>query len=78
MTVFDRSWYGRVLVERVEELRDAVSSGSGRMATIVGLRALVLRSRAAMLVKFWIHVSAEEQLHRFKKREHESAEAAGS
>ena len=68
MTVFDRSWYGRVLVERVEEFAtqeewerayaDDRRTSSARSATEGG-----------MLVKFWMHVSPEEQLHRFEKRQ---------
>ena len=57
MTVFDRSWYGRVLVERVEELRDAASSGSAPTTTIVGLRAHRSAREGGVLVKFWLHVS---------------------
>ena len=67
MTVFDRSWYGRVLVERVEELatREEWERAYG---TIVGFeRTFCVES--GVLVKFWLHISEEEQLHRFERRQ---------
>jgi AMP-polyphosphate phosphotransferase len=67
MTVFDRSWYGRVLVERVEGFatRDEWERG---YPTIVGFERTFC-TEGGVLVKFWLHVSAEEQLHRFEKRQ---------
>ena len=67
MAVFDRSWYGRVLVERVEELRHAASSGC---APTTRSTASSARSsdEGMILVKFWLHISAEEQLRRFERR----------
>jgi polyphosphate kinase 2 (PPK2 family) len=67
MTVFDRSWYGRVLVERVEGYATREEWGRA-YATIVGFeRSFCVES--GVLVKFWMHVSEEEQLHRFEKRQ---------
>jgi len=67
MTVFDRSWYGRVLVERVEHLIDA-DEVTRSMGEIVDFeRGLVLEGMT--LVKLWLHVSADEQLKRFRNRE---------
>jgi polyphosphate kinase 2 (PPK2 family) len=67
MTVFDRSWYGRVLVERVEAFATP-EEWERAYATIVGFeRTFCIES--GVLVKFWLHVSDEEQLHRFEKRE---------
>ena len=67
MTVFDRSWYGRVLVERVEGFATP-EEWERAYATIVGFeRTFCIES--GVLVKFWLHVSDEEQLHRFQKRE---------
>ncbi len=67
ITIFDRSWYGRVLVERVEDL----------VAPNVWMRAyeeindfeerLILNG--AIVVKFWLQISMAEQLRRFKARE---------
>ena len=64
MTVFDRSWYGRVLVERVEGLatEDGVDARLSRDQRASSRR---WPTRAMVLVKFWLHVSEEEQLRRF-------------
>ena len=59
---------GRVLVERVEGFATP-EEWERAYADDRGLRADVLPSRVAMLVKFWLHVSDEEQLKRFEKRE---------
>ena len=68
MAVFDRSWYGRVLVERVEELRLRWSSGSAPTTRSSDFeRSLALEGM--ILIKFFLHISDEEQLKRFKKRE---------
>ena len=67
MAVLDRSWYGRVLVERVEGLA-TVEQWSRAYTEIVGFeRTLALEGM--LLIKFWMHVSDEEQLKRFKARE---------
>lgn len=66
VSVFDRSWYGRVLVERVEgfaneeEWRRAYNEINSFESQIV--------SHGTILIKYWIHVSSEEQLKRFEKR----------
>jgi len=67
MAVLDRSWYGRVLVERVEGF---ASDAEWRRAypQIVGWEA-GLASEGMVLVKFWLHVSEDEQLRRFRARE---------
>jgi polyphosphate kinase 2 (PPK2 family) len=66
MAVLDRSWYGRVLVERVEGFA-AVEQWSRAYAEIVGFeRTLALEGM--LLVKFWMHISDEEQLKRFEAR----------
>ena len=67
MAVFDRSWYGRVLVERVEGLA-AVEQWERAYDEIVAFETS-LAHEGMILVKFWIHLSDEEQLKRFKKRE---------
>jgi polyphosphate kinase 2 (PPK2 family) len=66
MTILDRSWYGRVLVERVEGL---ASEPDWRRA--YGEISELERSLAAdgmVLIKFFMHVSDAEQLERFEKR----------
>ena len=67
MSVFDRSWYGRVLVERVEEFATR-EEWERAYATIVEFERSFC-AEGGVLVKFWLHVSDEEQLHRFEKRQ---------
>jgi len=67
MSVLDRSWYGRVLVERVEGYA-TVDQWERAYAEIVEFeRSLALEGM--ILIKFWIHLSDAEQLKRFQKRE---------
>ncbi|ULQ47285.1 hypothetical protein JN531_003130 [Flagellatimonas centrodinii] len=66
MTVFDRSWYGRVLVERVEQL--ASPSQWRRAYGEINAFEAQLVERGAVLVKCWLHLSPEEQLRRFQSR----------
>jgi polyphosphate:AMP phosphotransferase len=67
VTIFDRSWYGRLLVERVEgyakpdEWRRAFHEINDFEEQLV--------EHGVVLSKFWIHISPEEQLRRFKERE---------
>jgi polyphosphate kinase 2 (PPK2 family) len=66
MAVLDRSWYGRVLVERVEGFA-TVDQWSRAYEEIVAFeRTLALEGM--ILVKFWLHISEEEQLRRFERR----------
>src|SRR5919112_371052 len=66
VAVFDRTWYGRVLVERVEGLASEDEWRRG-YEEIVGLeRSLV--AEGTIIVKFWMHISDEEQLRRFERR----------
>jgi polyphosphate:AMP phosphotransferase len=67
VTVFDRSWYGRVLVERVEGF---CSEDEWRRSydEIVDFEDQLV-NHGTVLVKFWLHISQEEQLARFKLRE---------
>lgn len=67
MTIFDRSWYGRVLVERVEGF--ATQPEWMRAYTEINEFEDQLVERGNVLLKFWVHVSLEEQLRRFKERE---------
>ena len=66
LTVFDRSWYGRVMVERVEgfctpqEWRRAFTEINDFEEQLVG--------SGVALVKFWLHIDSEEQLRRFEGR----------
>jgi AMP-polyphosphate phosphotransferase len=67
MAVLDRSWYGRVLVERVEGFATQ-EEWERAYDEIVGLERS-LADEGIILVKFWLHLSEEEQLRRFKARE---------
>ncbi|MGY1917215.1 polyphosphate kinase 2 family protein [Blastococcus sp. SYSU DS0973] len=66
MAVLDRSWYGRVLVERVEGFAPE-EAWRRAYQEIVDLETS-LAAEGTVLVKFWMHVSPEEQLHRFESR----------
>jgi AMP-polyphosphate phosphotransferase len=67
IAIFDRSWYGRVLVERVEgfctenEWRRAYREINGMEQHLVNF--------GTVLLKFWLHIDPDEQLRRFNERE---------
>ncbi len=66
--IFDRSWYGRVLVERVEGF--CGEADWKRAYREINEFERQLADSGAVLVKFWIQVTDEEQLRRFEEREH--------
>lgn len=65
--IFDRSWYGRVLVERVESFATE-AEWKRAYAEIVNLEQQ-LHDHGVLIVKFWVHIDADEQLRRFKARQ---------
>jgi polyphosphate kinase 2 (PPK2 family) len=67
MAVLDRTWYGRVLVERIEGFADE-EAWRRAYAEIVDLET-TLAAEGMILVKFWMHLSPEEQLRRFEARQ---------
>ena len=67
LTVFDRTWYGRVLVERVEGFCN--SEEWHRAFREINEFEQQLNDFGTVLVKFWLHISQEEQLRRFKERQ---------
>jgi polyphosphate kinase 2 (PPK2 family) len=67
MTIFDRSWYGRVLVERVEGF--ASEEEWRRAYAEINAFEERLTDSGIVLIKFWIHVTKDEQYKRFKLRE---------
>jgi polyphosphate kinase 2 (PPK2 family) len=69
MAVLDRSWYGRVLVERVEGFATE-QEWRRAYAQIVQWEAGLV-TEGLVLVKFWLHISEDEQLRRFRARERE-------
>jgi polyphosphate kinase 2 (PPK2 family) len=66
VTIFDRSWYGRVLVERVEGF--AAEPEWRRAYTEINEFERQLTEFGIVLVKFWLHITTEEQLRRFEER----------
>src|SRR3954466_1720883 len=66
MAVMDRSWYGRVLVERVEGLAPE-EAWQRAYSEIVDLET-TLAAEGTILLKIWMHLCPEEQLRRFEKR----------
>jgi polyphosphate:AMP phosphotransferase len=69
ITIYDRSWYGRVLVERVEGL--ATREEWSRAYREINEFERELVDDGVVLVKFWLHVTSAEQLRRFHDRERE-------
>jgi len=73
MAIFDRSWYGRVLVERVEGF--ATREEWLRAYDAINSFERSLTDEGTILIKFWLHISADEQLKRFKRRERDPLKA---
>jgi polyphosphate kinase 2 (PPK2 family) len=67
LALFDRSWYGRVLVERVEGYATKEQWTRAYDEIVQFERNLVLEG--VHVVKFWLQISPDEQLKRFQKRE---------
>ena len=73
MAVLDRSWYGRVLVERVEGF--ATEEQWRRAYREIVDFERTLADEGMIIVKFWLHLSHAEQLRRFKARERDPLKA---
>ena len=67
VTIYDRSWYGRVLVERVEGF--AAPAEWRRAYGEINDFEDQLVKHGVVLSKYWLHITPEEQLRRFKERE---------
>jgi polyphosphate kinase 2 (PPK2 family) len=65
--IFDRSWYGRVLVERVEGY--ATEDEWKRGYSEINDFEQQLVEHGVILLKFWLHIDADEQMRRFQARE---------
>ncbi len=65
--IFDRSWYGRVLVERLEGF--CAPEDWRRAYGEINAFEEELSESGVVIVKFWISISQEEQLKRFKERQ---------
>ena len=66
VSVLDRSWYGRVLVERVEGFA-TVEEWERAYGEIVDFESM-LAAEGMLMIKFWMHVSDDEQRKRFEAR----------
>ncbi|MCY0964026.1 polyphosphate:AMP phosphotransferase [Parathalassolituus penaei] len=67
ITIYDRSWYGRVLVERVEGF--ATPAEWMRAYGEINDFEEQLQEQGAVLMKYWLHIDPDEQLKRFRERE---------
>ena len=67
IVAFDRSWYGRVLVERVERL--ATKKEWRRAYREINEFEAHQTGFGMVICKFWLHITPQEQLRRFKSRE---------
>ena len=67
VTIFDRSWYGRVLVERVEGF--CRQADWKQAYNEINEMEDNFRHFGSIVVKFWVHIDKDEQLKRFKARE---------
>ena len=67
ITIFDRSWYGRVLVERVEGLATR-EEYKRAYAEIINYEEQLVE-HGILLTKFWLHISKDEQLRWFQERQ---------
>lgn len=65
--IFDRTWYGRVLVERIEGL--ASSEEWQRAYDEINRFEDSLVNAGAIVIKFWLHIDSDEQLVRFTSRQ---------
>jgi polyphosphate kinase 2 (PPK2 family) len=68
-TIYDRSWYGRVLVERVEHF--ATENEWRRAYREINEFEEQLTQEGSVLLKYWLHMSQDEQLRRFEARKTE-------
>ena len=67
IAIFDRSWYGRVLVERVEGF--CSESEWQRAFREINEMEAHLVNYGTVLIKFWVHIDLDEQLRRFEARQ---------
>lgn len=67
LAIFDRSWYGRVMVERIEHF--CSDSEWRRAYQEINDMELHLHNHGAVIFKFWLHIDKDEQLRRFEARQ---------
>jgi polyphosphate kinase 2 (PPK2 family) len=73
MAIFDRSWYGRVLVERIEGLTPEAQWRKGYRDIVDFERAIA--DDGYVMIKFYLHISKQEQKRRFKMLEKDPLES---
>jgi polyphosphate:AMP phosphotransferase len=71
VAIFDRSWYGRVMVERIEGF--CTEDDWRRAYREINEFERQLYDWGAVIVKFWLQIDREEQLHRFEERQNDPA-----
>lgn len=67
IAIFDRTWYGRVLVERVEKF--ATQKEWRQAYREINEFERMLADAGVVILKFYLHISKDEQLRRFRERE---------
>lgn len=67
ITIFDRTWYGRMMVEPIEKIIGQVDYS--RSGDELNNFERILANSGGIIMKFWIEISNEEQLKRFKGRQ---------
>ncbi|MCL1787501.1 MAG: polyphosphate:AMP phosphotransferase [Defluviitaleaceae bacterium] len=67
LTIFDRSWYGRVLIERVDKLTP--EPVWRRAYQEINEMEQHLANHGTIMLKFWLHIDKDEQLRRFENRQ---------
>ncbi len=67
--IFDRSWYGRVLVERIEGF--CTEAAWRRAYREINEFENLLGEQGILLAKFWVHIDSEEQFRRFTERQND-------
>jgi AMP-polyphosphate phosphotransferase len=70
IAIFDRTWYGRVLVERVEGF--CTEAQWRRAYREINAMEQQLVHFGTVMLKFWLHVDSDEQLRRFRERQESS------
>ena len=69
IAIFDRTWYGRVMVERIEHF--ATDAEWQRAYGEINETEAQWAEHGIILCKFWLHIDQDEQYKRFKEREHD-------
>lgn len=67
IAIFDRTWYGRVMVERIEGF--CTTEDWQRAYKEINQMEQELANHGAVVIKFWMHIDKDEQARRFKERQ---------